>query len=194
MRAQELLSTVRAQVLLDRSTSATRCSIRIPRLRPSIAGGWKRRTAPSTRRCEQYVPVLDSSVERERIEGLRREIDELSQRHARGARTPTAGARPPRRALLLDTQIVPKREVVIRVSEEVQALNRSAFVQQQADIAAIYGATQRRSGEGLGLALAASSPSACSRRSMPAASSTACAAAGYRTARTPASSSSCPPS
>ena len=58
--------------------------------------------------------------------------------------------------VLLRTQIVPKRELVIRVSEEVQALNRGAFVQQQKEIAEIYSAAQRRLWRSLGLALAAS--------------------------------------
>jgi signal transduction histidine kinase len=58
--------------------------------------------------------------------------------------------------VLLRTQIVPKRELVIRVSEEVQALNRAAFVQQQKEVAEIYGVAQRRLWRNLGLALAAS--------------------------------------
>ena len=44
----------------------------------------------------------------------------------------------------------------MRISEEVQALNRSAFVQQQLDIASLYRATQRRVWQTVGLALAAS--------------------------------------
>ena len=51
---------------------------------------------------------------------------------------------------------MPKREGVMRVSEEIQALNRSAFVQQQLDIASLYRATQQRVWQTVGLALAAS--------------------------------------
>jgi signal transduction histidine kinase len=51
---------------------------------------------------------------------------------------------------------MPKREAAVRVSEEVQALNRSAFVQQQADIAETHRNTQRQVWLRLGLALAAS--------------------------------------
>ena len=99
--------------------------------------------------------MTDSSAELERVVELRREITSFhgamvqvlatDRSHwARDART------------LLNSQVVPKREVAIRVSEEVQALNRSAFVQQQSDMVAIYGITQRRVWEGLGIALAAS--------------------------------------
>ena len=57
---------------------------------------------------------------------------------------------------LLRTRVVPKRELVIRLSEEVQSLNRSAFVQQQSATADIYRATQRQVWESLGVALGAS--------------------------------------
>ena len=58
--------------------------------------------------------------------------------------------------LLLQRRIVPQREVVIRASEEVQALNREAFVQQQDTVAEVYRVMQRRVWQQLGLALVAS--------------------------------------
>jgi signal transduction histidine kinase len=58
--------------------------------------------------------------------------------------------------LLLQSRIVPKRELVIRVSEEVQALNRETFVQQQAGIAEVYRVTQRHVWQQLGVAVAGS--------------------------------------
>ena len=58
--------------------------------------------------------------------------------------------------VLLRTRVMPKRELVIGLSEQAQALNRGAFIQQQAAIAAVYGATQRRIWQSLGVALAAS--------------------------------------
>ena len=57
---------------------------------------------------------------------------------------------------MLRTQIAPKRQLVIRVSEDVQALNRSAFVKQQSGIAQVYGGTQRQLWEILGFALVSS--------------------------------------
>ena len=48
---------------------------------------------------------------------------------------------------------MPKREGVIRVTEEAQALNRSAFVQQQNEIASVYRATQRRLWGSFGVAV-----------------------------------------
>jgi len=155
MRAQELLSTVRAQVLLE--SVYVRDALLDPD--PVAAPVYRRRLEETYRAVdqalEQYVPVLDSSVERARITQLRREIERfhgaMVEVLAPAGRRSAIGAR-----AVLNDQVVPKREIAIRVSEEVQALNRSAFVQQQGDIVEIYGETQRHVWEGLGLALAIS--------------------------------------
>jgi signal transduction histidine kinase len=54
---------------------------------------------------------------------------------------------------LLQEHVVPKRDVVLRVSEQVQALNRSAFVQQQVSTAEAYRLTQRSVWRQLGVAV-----------------------------------------
>ena len=155
MQAQELLSTVRAQVLLG--SVYVRDALLDPN--PATAADYRRHLEDTYRAVnqalQQYVPVLDSSAERERVGRLQLEIDDF--RHTMLQVLATDSSRWPTEArVLLRTQIVPKRELVIRVSEEVQALNRSAFVQQQGAIAEIYDVTQRRLWESLGLALAAS--------------------------------------
>ena len=154
MHAQELLSTVRAQVLIG--SVYVRDALLDPD--PASADAYRRQLQDTyhavDQALQQYVPVLDSQAERERIGRLRREIDNfrttmLEVLASDSSRWP-AEAR-----LLLQRRIVPKRELVIRVSEEVQALNRETFVQQQAGIAEII-ASQRRVWRQLGLALAAS--------------------------------------
>jgi signal transduction histidine kinase len=154
MQAQELLSTVRAQVLLGS------VYVRDALLDPSPATSEYRRQLEETyagvdRALQEYVPVLDSVAERERVARLRREIDEFRGTMLQVLATDSTRWPSEARALLR-TQIVPKRETVIRVSEEVQALNRTAFVQQQRDISEIYTASQRGLWGSLGLALAAS--------------------------------------
>lgn len=155
MNAQELLSTVRAQLLIgsvyardalldpDPAASETyRQQIHATYTAVDAALAW-------------YVPVLDTPIEQARIARLRQEVstfratmlEVFERKDARGGEE----AR-----LVLQRRIVPKREVVIRASEEVQALNREAFVQQQATIAEVYRATQRRVWEQLGLALVGS--------------------------------------
>jgi signal transduction histidine kinase len=155
MRAQEVLSTVRAQVLLG--SVYVRDALLDPD--PSATPGYRAQLENTYRAVDQvlaqYVPVMDSVEERARVAHLRNAVSEFRVTMLEviaddNSRWP-ADAR-----VLLRTRIVPKREVVIQVSEDVQALNRGAFVQQQRAVAEIYGATQRRLWESLGLALAAS--------------------------------------
>jgi signal transduction histidine kinase len=155
MRAQELLSTVRAQVLLGsvyvRDALLDPDPATVPAYRAQLESTYR----AVDRALAQYVPVVDSAEERRHVAHLRAVVDEfrvtMLEVIAGDSRHRAAEAR-----LLLRTKIVPKRELVIQVSEDVQALNRGAFVQQQRAIAEIYAATQRRLWESLGLAVAAS--------------------------------------
>lgn len=153
--AQELLSTVRAQILLG--SVYVRDALLDPT--PRAANEYRRRLQDTYRAIDQmlqqYVPVLDSAAERDRVARLRREVEDfrttMTQVLAGDSSRWPAEAR-----ILLRTRIVPKREGVIRVAEEVQALNRAAFVQQQNEVAEIYRVTQRQVWRQLGFALAAS--------------------------------------
>jgi signal transduction histidine kinase len=154
-RAQDLLTTVRGQVLLG--SVYVRDALMDPN--PATAEEYRRQLEESYRTADEalkgYLPVVDGPGEQMRIDRLRRELDEfrrtLFEVLATDNREWPAEARN-----LLRRRIMPKREVVIHISEEVQALNRSAFVQQQVDIASLYRVTQSRVWEAVGLALAAS--------------------------------------
>jgi len=104
---------------------------------------------------DRYIPVLDSADERDRIGRLHIEIDEFKRRMIAVLEKASAGSAQEARGLLR-TQVVPKRETVIRMSEEVRALNRQRFVRQQTEIAAIYADSQRWFWSILTLAMAAS--------------------------------------
>ena len=154
IHAQELLSTVRAQVLLGS------VYVRDALLDPNPDAATYRRQLEDTYRSvvdalDQYVPVVDSPGGRQRVARLHAEIDDFRSTMMEVLATDSSNWRNDAR-LLLRSRIVPKREVVIRVSEEVQALNRAEFVQQQTRIADVYRVTQRRGWEQLGFALAAS--------------------------------------
>ncbi len=155
MQAQELLSTVRAQILL--ASVYVRDALLDPD--PTTPAAYRERVEDTygsiDRALEQYVPVLDSAAERDRVTRLRREVDDSRNTMLRVLATDSTRW-PTDARILLRNQVVPRRQVVIRVSEEVQALNRSAFVEQQQEIAGVYGATQRRVWASLGGALAAS--------------------------------------
>jgi signal transduction histidine kinase len=155
MRAQELLSTVRAQVLLG--SVFVRDALLDPDV--SAAPDYRRRLESSYHAVDEalqlYVPVLDSEIERIEVGRLRGEIADF-----RRTMLDVLDSDPHRWPLdarvLLSTRVVPKRELVIRLSEEAQTLNRGAFVQQQSAIAAVYGVTQQRLWTTLGATLLAS--------------------------------------
>ena len=153
--AQELLSTVRSQVLL----SFVYVDDALLDPDPRASRDYRRRIEETDqavgRALEDYVPVIDSISERQRVNQLRREIGDLQSTMLRALGM--TGVLQPREAqALLRAEITPKREAVIRVSEELQRLNRSAFVRLKSETGGIYGATQRRVWGGLGLVLAAS--------------------------------------
>ena len=154
-RAQDLLTTVRGHVLMG--SVYVRDALLDPD--PANAEEYRRQLEESYHSAEEtlkgYVPVVDDPGEQMRIDSLRREIEDfrrtLFEVLGTDSREWPAEARN-----LLRRRIMPKREGVIHISEEVQSLNRSAFVQQQLDIASLYRATQRRVWQTVGIALAAS--------------------------------------
>ena len=101
------------------------------------------------------MPILGTPDEQLRIAQLRTEIEQL-RLTMREVLDDDVPLRPVEARILLQRRIVPKRETVIRVSEEAQSLNREAFLTQQAAIAGVYGATQRNVWLQLGLALVGS--------------------------------------
>jgi signal transduction histidine kinase len=154
-RAQDLLSTVRAQVLLG--SVYVRDALLDPA--PDAVKLSLDRLALTSKAMDdalaQYRPVFGSDVERDRVERLRREVLEFRTTMNSVLATPAERWATDAR-LLLNTRVVPRRETVIRVSEDVQALNRQAFVEQQLRLGALYDAAERRTWQRLGLALGGS--------------------------------------
>ena len=99
-----------------------------------------------------YVPVLESSLEHGRIERLRREISELRDANLGVLSTDSRMWRE-NASELLATRIMPKREAAILVADELQTLNRNAYVQQQADTARLYRNIQDRFWSTFGMAV-----------------------------------------
>ena len=154
MHAQELLASVRPQVLV------VSVNVRNALLDPDVANlpGYRDRVARTLLEVhaalEQYVPVLNSADERGRVQRLQAEIDAYGQavlQAIAGGRARTAAE-----ARDLLARVLPRRELVIGVTDEVQALNRAAFVAQQREIAETHQATERAVWTRLGLSLAAS--------------------------------------
>jgi signal transduction histidine kinase len=101
-----------------------------------------------------YVPVLNTADEREHVQRLRKEVDEFRQMTRRVLLARQGSSADVRE--LLNRNLVPRREAAIRVSEEVQALNRAAFIQHQTEIARVHRIAERRTWQQVGLALIAS--------------------------------------
>lgn len=154
MQAQELLATVRPQVLIVSVNARTALLDPVSGNRESYRVRVRDTLHSVLETLQQYVPVLDSAIERERVERLRVEIDAFGRVVldviADDRPVPTAEIR----ALL--ARIVPRRELVIGVTDEVQALNRAAFVQEQTTIAEAYSEMQTRVWQRLGLSVLAS--------------------------------------
>ena len=151
-RAQELLSTVRAQVLL--SSVRVRDGLLDPRP-DSVRDNRDQLEALhriTTMALTDYEPVMASSVETEQLRSLQREVEQFHQTSL-GVLADASGRSPAAVREILNTRIVPRREAAIRISDEIQSLNRRAFIQQQADIAEIHRVAERQSRRNLGIAL-----------------------------------------
>jgi signal transduction histidine kinase len=153
--AQDKLSTVQAQVLI--ASVYVRDALLDPD--PRAADGYRRQLASTYDAIDmalgQYDPVIDIPSQRARIARLRRELTDFRTTMVEVLATSrTTSASEARR--LLSTRVVPKRETVLRVSEDVRSMNRRAFIEQESAIAGLYAQTQRSDWRQLGLAVAGS--------------------------------------
>ena len=152
LEAQERLTTIRSQVLVAsvhvRDALLETDRSLIPRYERQINDTY----ASIDLALRDYEPVVDTATQRERVEHLRREIAGFRQMTAQVlTEVKQGGIRDVR--TLLNQSLVPRREAAVRVSEEVQTLNRAAFVQHQTDIAQIHRQAERRTWQQVGLAL-----------------------------------------
>jgi signal transduction histidine kinase len=155
LEAQEHLTMIRSQVLVAsvyvRDALLETDRGLIPRYESQIEDTYARIDAA----LREYEPVIDSPAGLAQVERLRREVDGFRQMTAQVlARSKQGGVVDVRG--LLNQNLVPRREAAIRVSEEVQGLNRAAFVQHQTDITQIHRLAERRTWQQIGLALLAS--------------------------------------
>ncbi len=155
VRSQQLLTAARNQVLLssvyvlDALLDTTPTAAAEGRDRINIA------LADADRSLADYVPILDTDAERARVARLRHEIEEFQSTTAKVlAADPSRDLDDAR--LLLRRQILPRREAILAVAEELGLLDHMAFVEHQRDISDVYRQTQTRIWQVLGLALAAS--------------------------------------
>jgi signal transduction histidine kinase len=151
-RAQELLSTVRAQVLLSsvrvRDTLLDPTPASVSDNRDQLEAAHRVITMALT----DYEPVIATSGESDQLRTLQREVDEFHETSL-GVLADASGRSPSAIREILNTRIVPRREAAIRISDEIQSLNRRAFIRQQADLADIHRTAELQSRRSLGVAL-----------------------------------------
>jgi signal transduction histidine kinase len=154
MRAQELLSAARGHVY--RASIYVRDALLDETPDPEE---YRRLVDVAYRDADavlvEYQPVLDTGSERDRIARLRAEIDALRVGMGTALGVDSRFWQDDAGQSLLRA-IRPRRDTAIAIAEELQALNRGAFVQHQTEMAAIYRQTQRRFWQSLGVALLAS--------------------------------------
>ena len=96
-----------------------------------------------------------SAPGQEHVRNLRTEVDQF-HRTSLAVIAETGAASNAVIRDLLNRRIIPRREAAVKISEDIQSLNRLAFVRQQADIATSTGLAEAQSWRRLGLALATS--------------------------------------
>ncbi len=155
MRAQELLSNVRAQVLV----SSVRVRDALLNPDPGATAGYRKQLEAIhlviDKALDAYEPVLDTAPGQDQVRNLRAEVDQF-HRTSLAVLAETGGASNAIVRDLLNRRIIPRREAAVKISEDIQSLNRLAFIRQQVDIAEIHRVAETQSWQRLGLALATS--------------------------------------
>jgi signal transduction histidine kinase len=151
MHAQALLSETRAEVY--RASIYVRDALLDPEPDPAR---YRADVETAYRQADdllaQYVPVLRARTEFDRAERLRREIAALRDANLGVLSTDSRQWRENGSDLLV-SRIMPKREAAILVANELQTLNRNAYVDQQAQAAVLYRNIQDRFWVTFGLAV-----------------------------------------
>ncbi len=149
-RAQELLSTVRAQVLL----SSVRVRDALLNPEPGSMNGYREEIETAHRIVKMaladYEPVIAQSGDH--VSRLLYEVDQFHET-SMNVLSDAAGRNSAAVRDLLNRHIVPRREAALAISEEIQTLNRRAFIAQQADLAEIHRVAELQSRQQLGVAL-----------------------------------------
>ena len=138
---EEVLSAIREQVLLSSVL------VRDAALERVSDGVWSQRDQLQKirdhmeGRLHQYLPRVDSAVEREHWTRLRAELDEYWTRLSpvlTGQLTGEAAQ------VFLRKTVIPKHDLVLRVSEDLRALNQDALREQRGAVAELHRTVRER--------------------------------------------------
>jgi signal transduction histidine kinase len=153
VRAQETLSNVRGRALM--ASVAFRDALLDPN--PDHTAAYRRQLEQASADIDaflrDYQPIGDAPEQRVEFARLKNELQayrsDMLDVLATDRTHWLAEARN-----LLSARVTPRRDVIIAISESVQALNRTAYLQRQTELANVSRTVQRTVWELLGLALA----------------------------------------
>jgi signal transduction histidine kinase len=140
---EELLFTVRAQVLMS-SVYVRDAALDT---RPDATSFYRDRLratrADVERAVERYLPDVDSNIEREHWGRLQTELQDYWTSLAPVLTGEVIGT-PTDAHAFLRQKVIPRRDLIVQISDEVRALNQDALEQQQADVAQLHQALRQR--------------------------------------------------
>jgi signal transduction histidine kinase len=149
--AQDSLATVRAQLL----SSSVRVRDALLDPTPAALQECREQLAVSThiitKALSEYEPVFPDAPIGTSIDRLSKEIGRFHEL-ALIALTEAAGRTPAQVREVLG-RLMPHRDAALAISDEVQAVNRRAFVRQQEELAAFHRGAEAESRDRVGLAL-----------------------------------------
>jgi hypothetical protein len=152
-QAQRLLMTVRSQVMWI----SVRVRDALLSQSPAAIAEHREDMEESFRlinmALEDYEPVARSPKEGDAIILLRSELDRFKEASV-GALGRAPGRSPAEVRRVLDGLLMPRREAALTISEEIQTLNRQAYIAHQTDVARLYEAADRRTRRQLNIGLA----------------------------------------
>jgi signal transduction histidine kinase len=155
VRAQARMSAVRSQVLL--ASVYVRDALLDPDPESIVDYRMKLDAAFAIidRSLAEYEPVINASGESTRVQQMRRQIGEFQAAILDVLQSDSTRWQSHALTILRD-RIMPKREQAVEVSEDVQSINRSAYIDQQSATTKYYRVAQQRIWTQFGLAIAAS--------------------------------------
>jgi signal transduction histidine kinase len=138
---EDVLSAVREQVLLSSVVVRDAALDNRPDSVSSQREQLRAIREEVERRLQGYLPRVDSEVEREHWTRLRAELDEY---WASLSPVVTGQLTGQAAQAFVRSSVIPKHELVLRVSRELRTLNQDALREQQATVAELHAAVRKR--------------------------------------------------
>ncbi len=137
MDAQESLSSIRNQVLTGSVVLRDALLDLDPGKVPQYREQLQHIDSAIGAELTEYQPVSDSSSQREELRRLQDEVNTFRATMLEVLATDSTRWRA-EAGTLLSLRVTPKRDMVIAVSDGVQALNRAGYVHQQSQLSEVY--------------------------------------------------------